>query len=172
MKNTFIEEAKIRGYKVWFNEFPTLKESKFAQIRATFSKYFNLPVKTRIERLNEVYEYSVSSLSSIIRAMEQNDLVLYYTSLIDLANHMFYKPGNIKLMMTLATYYRKFAHDLAAHLSVLPDNIAVLIVSDHGYDPQAHDHSFYGFWSINVQPPRKPKTILDFKNLILSLLER
>ena len=54
------------------------------------------------------------------------------------------------------------------------DDTAVLIVSDHGMkgtrDGITGDHSPYGFWSLNVEPPLMPKKITDFKPMIHKLL--
>lgn len=74
--------------------------------------------------------------------------------------------------MYLAMYYRKLANAISMYMKEVPSNIAVLIVSDHGYDPNLQEHSNYGFWSINIDDVTNPRTILDFKELILSLLQR
>lgn len=52
------------------------------------------------------------------------------------------------------------------------ERIAVLIVSDHGMKPVGDmgDHTDYGFWSLNIEPPFRPKSILDFRRLIEEIL--
>ncbi len=52
-------------------------------------------------------------------------------------------------------------------------SIAVLVVSDHGMKPDENgvgEHSEYGFWSLNVEPPLTPRSILDFRRLVEQLL--
>jgi hypothetical protein len=55
----------------------------------------------------------------------------------------------------------------------IPSNTALLIASDHGMtvstDGVTGDHSDHGFWSLNVEPPFYPRSILDFKSLIIDL---
>ena len=169
LKHTIVEEARRRGFKVWVKEFPGLGDIKYAEVRATFYKYLDSPLEERVRRLNEIYEYSISTLREAVNSTQDNDLVLYYTALIDEANHMLYRPGNLKTMTLLATYYKKLAKEIRLKTRNL-QNTTVLIVSDHGYDPSVHEHSNYGFWSSNRSLPFNPKSILDFKEIILGIL--
>jgi len=169
MKYTFVAEAKNRGYKVFYKDFPTLKESRYAEMRAIFSKYFTLPFNEKISKLKEVFDYGSKLLDEVVNAIEGHDLLLYYTSLIDYAQHMLYKPKNFKYIAALYSTYKKLANLIAESIPSRSD-LCILILSDHGFDPINQTHSDYGFWSMNVKPPKKPKTILDFKDIILELL--
>ena len=169
LQHTFVAEAKKRGYKVFYREFPTLQESKYAEMRANFFKFFNFPLGEKLSKLEEVFQYSYELLSETINTLEGYDLILYYTSIIDYAQHMLYKHRNLKYMTILYSIYRRLA-DLI--MKSIPDSekLCILIVSDHGFDPIKQEHSDHGFWSLNIKPPRIPKTILDFKDIILELL--
>jgi len=111
----------------------------------------------------------VKLLQEAVESAESHDLILYYTSVIDWASHKFYKLGNIKYMTVLATYYKKMEKAVSRAIKQIPESV-FLILSDHGFDPKTQKHSSHGFWSINVKPPLIPRTILDFKPLILKLL--
>jgi len=169
LQHTFVAEAERRGYKVFCKEFPTLRESRYAEMRAMFSKFFNLPLKDKLLKLEEVFQYSSELLDEMVTALESHDLLLYYTSVIDYAQHMLYRPRNLKYMAVLRSTYKKLA-SLLSSLVPKSGNLCTLIVSDHGYDPVKQEHSDHGFWSLNIKPPKIPKTILDFKDIILELL--
>ena len=169
LKYTFIAEAEKRGYRVFYTEFPGLKESKYAEMRACFSRYFTMPLDRKLSKLEEVFEYSSKLLSETISVLEGYDLLLYYTSVIDYAHHMLYRPTNLRYMVTLYSTYKKLAN-LISSLVPKSRELCTVIVSDHGFDPVKQEHSDHGFWSINLEPPKIPKTILDFKSIILELL--
>ena len=82
---------------------------------------------------------------------------------------MLYKPKNFKYIAALYSTYKKLANLIAESIPSRSD-LCILMLSDHGFDPINQTHSDYGFWSMNVKPPKKPKTILDFKDIILELL--
>jgi len=167
VEKTFIREAERRGYSVWIGEFPGLGDPYYASVRAKFSLYFNLSLEERRRRAEELYQHDKRVIGEASRALENHDLVVCYVAVIDIANHMFYRPGNLKAIALLASYYRRIAEDVERAARGAD---AVLIVSDHGYDPRAHTHSEEGFWSLNIKPPEPPHTILDFKKLILDHL--
>jgi len=169
LRHTFVAEAENRGYKVFCKEFPTFKESKYAEMRAVFSKYYTSSLKEKLSKLNEVFDYSSKVLSETVRAVEDHDLILFYTSVIDYAQHMFYNPRDLRSMAALYSVYKRLA-DLIAESIPRSKNLCTLMVSDHGFDPIKQEHSDHGFWSINLEPPKIPKTILDFKSIILELL--
>jgi len=168
---TFIAEAERLGFKVWVREFPSLNDIKVAELRAEVHTYFSKGFSERVRVVEEVYRFSVGLLDEALRAAKDCDLVLYYTPVIDYANHMFYRPGKLKCMVKLASYYRRVCR-LVERVSGKFSDSAVLVVSDHGYDPRVHEHSGYGFWSSNVVLDEKPRTILDFRDVILGLLKR
>ena len=56
-----------------------------------------------------------------------------------------------------------------------PEPVAVLIASDHGIEPAPDGtgrHTRLGHWSLSVEPPFRPRTILDFRRLALEILRR
>ncbi len=172
---TVVAEARRRGYSAWYSEFPTLQENYCARLRAVLSQYFNASLQERFRWLNEIYRFSLDSLKEVVRKAREYDLLLYYTPLIDVAHHMLYRSKSIGLMVRLASIYRRFAQDLRrelfSRLNYSGEEYAFIIVSDHGYDPVSQEHSDYGFWSANVDLPKRPSTVLDFKEIILKLLE-
>lgn len=169
IKDTLVSKAREDGYTVWIKEFPSFNENIIAKLRAKFSSIFDKGLDERIRALNGIYNYSLRMLNEAIAAMQKSDLVFYYTPLIDYANHALFRPKKAKLMLYLALYYKRVAR-LVKRVSDACKNVAILVVSDHGYDPLRHDHSNYGFWSSNTPLPSEPKTILDFFDIILSLL--
>ncbi len=169
LRDTFPEIAKREGFKVWAEEFPSYNEVKFAEWRARASEYLGLSLREKLKALDERTDYSIKLLDRAINAAQDHDLILYYTSVIDWANHKLYRPKSLTLMTFLASYYKKFEKLISKAERKLKKS-AILIVSDHGYDPRVQEHSSKGFWSLNIKPPITPKTILDFKGLILELL--
>ncbi|RLI39427.1 hypothetical protein DRO64_10530 [Candidatus Bathyarchaeota archaeon] len=170
LKDTLPEIAKNSGYKVWVREFPSYNDFKCAEWRAKASEFIGIPTKDILKELEKRYQYSIELLQNVIESIENHDLVLYYTPVIDWANHKFYKLDNLKYITILAAYYKKVERSLSDLLKRVRRS-AVLILSDHGFDPVRQEHSDHGFWSLNIKPPRIPKTILDFKNIILELLD-
>ena len=83
---------------------------------------------------------------------------------------MFYKPKNLRYMLKLYTVYRKLSNEIEKVVSKVYNDAIVLIVSDHGYNPARQDHSYFGYWSINLANIEKPRTILDFERLIRRLI--
>ena len=173
INHSLLGQARSLGFKVWVKDFPGLSAEVFGKYRVNVGTYLNSPVHERVRLLNEIFILSIKLLRECKGASKSNDLILYYTPLIDIANHMLCRPGNIKLMTILASYYKKLAREIQKELKCLNNNqIACIIVSDHGYDPFKHEHSTYGFWSINIpiKIKDKPRYITDFKNFILNLL--
>ena len=167
VERTFVREAERRGYSVWIGEFPGLGDPYYASVRAKFSLYFNLSLEERRRRAEGLYKHDKAVIEEASRALRDHDLVVCYVAIIDIANHMFYRPGSLRAMAMLASYYRRVAEDVE---DAARGAEAVLIVSDHGYDPKTHSHGDWGFWSLNVEPPERPRTVLDFKKLILDYL--
>ncbi len=171
VENTVVKKAEKRGYRVWIKEFPSYNDQKLAEIRAYFWSYFDSSLRNKIRYLDDVYNISLKLFEEALQAARENDLILYYNPVIDYANHMLYRPGKLKPMFYLATYYRRVERLVDEVGRVFRDS-AILVVSDHGYDPKIHEHSEHGFWSCNKVLENKPRTILDFHNLILDLLAR
>ena len=161
------EVLRKKGYRVWIKEFPSYNDFQRAKLRGVIS---NLAFRDDMDILMREEELTKRLFSEAINSLELYDLIIYYTDLIDLANHRFYKPESIRCMMRLASYYKKIER-LVMEIKKLQPNLAVIIVSDHGFDPVKQDHGNYGFWSMNLKPPKVPKTILDFKNIIMKLLD-
>ena len=168
-KKTIVAEAEKLGYRVWIKEFPSYNDEKVAELRAFLREYFYTDLKERLKLLEGIYLFSIELLKESMEMVNENDLVLYYSPLIDYANHMLYRPKKPKPMLYLSIFYRRMNRLIESISHKLKDT-AILIVSDHGYDPSKHDHSRYGFWSSNVNLKMKPKYITDFKSIILDLL--
>lgn len=166
---TIVEVIKNRGFQVWIKDFPSYNDSYYAKIRTILRDYFNINFNKRKKIVDEIYKFASKRLEEAINSLKNYHIIFYYTNLIDVANHMFYRPKKLKAMITLAEYYMKFANKIKELLNNLT-NYVLLIISDHGYDPISHDHSVYGFWSLNIKPPFTPIKITDFYNLILDLL--
>ncbi|RLE63016.1 MAG: hypothetical protein DRJ38_08575 [Thermoprotei archaeon] len=95
-------------------------------------------------------------------------LLMAWFDLADLLGHVFIKKNPIKLFKGY-----KELNDIASLARSKLANTAILIVSDHGMKPQPKgtgDHSRYGFWSLNVEPPFKPEKITDFYRLIIKIV--
>jgi len=171
-EKTIIEEAKKLGYRVWVKEFPSFNENKVAQFRAYMGIYFSESLQTRLEHLEKVYSFTLNLYKEAMEALKDNDLILFYSPIIDYANHMLYRPKKLKLMFHLATFYRRINKLVEKTSQRLNDDGVILVVSDHGYDPTTHEHSKYGFWSSSIVLDTKPRSITDFKYIILKLLEK
>lgn len=168
-EETLVAEAERLGYRVWIKEFPSYNDEKVAELRAFLGEYFYADFRERLKLLEEIYLFSIELLKEAVEMINENDLILYYSPLIDYANHMLYRPKKPKPMLYLSIFYRRI-NRLFESISHKLKDTAILIVSDHGYDPSKHDHSRYGFWSSNVNLKTKPKYITDFKSIILDLL--
>ena len=99
-----------------------------------------------------------------INAIPDHDLVVFYSPFPDFAHHVLFRTQEI-------VYVKKYYIQLE-NLPFLKElkNIATLIVSDHGFIHEKHTHSNHGFWSLNIDLPLKPKTILDFYKIVLRLV--
>mgnify|MGYP000064706953 CR=1 FL=1 len=96
-------------------------------------------------------------------------LLMVWFDLADLLGHVFIKKNPIKLFKGY-----KELNDIANIARSKLANTAILIVSDHGMKPQPKgtgDHSSYGFWSLNIEPPFKPEKITDFYKLVIKIAD-
>ena len=174
LKDTFVEVARKKGFRVLIKDFPGINDKFYERIRLSFLRYFDASLEVKVTKLNKLMQYAIESLNEVFENIRNYDLILYYTGIIDEAQHMLYRKGRLRMITLLASYYKKLAKNIGLlnrKYSHELKNTAILIVSDHGYDPHEHTHSKYGIWSLNISVHEKPKTILDFKDLILKLLE-
>ena len=169
ISETIVKKAERMGCRVWIKEFPPYNDIEVARLRARTAQFFDKSLNERLKMLDEVYNFSQKLFNEALDAASSHDLVLYYTPLIDYANHALYRPGKLKPMFHLAGYYRK-VEKLVSRVRGRFRDSAILVVSDHGYDPKIHEHSEHGFWSCNKSLPRPPENILDFHDIILQLL--
>jgi len=170
LEKTFVYEAQRRGLSVAYNTFPGLPGDRFARERASLFLVFDSPLEERIAKLDEIYQETEHDVDKLASAVRDHDLVLYYTPVVDLAHHMFYRPGNHRAMLILRRYYNLVARQVARLRSAAGEDSLVLIVSDHGYDPTIHEHSEHGFWSANKKIEPAPTKITDFRKIIESHL--
>jgi len=166
LEKTFVYEAKRRGLKVVYNTFPGLPGDRFARERASLFQLFDAPFEERKAKLDELYKGTEEDVERLLGELGGSDLVLYYTPVIDLAHHMFYRPGNRRAMLALRRYYNLVARQVERFQAKAGPDDLILIVSDHGYDPRIHEHSDYGFWSSNRRLPRRPERITEFRGII------
>ncbi len=163
-KKSIIAELKKRNYKVWIKAFPAYNDAIFAKGRLMT---IGLSNKIFRERLKLYEKYTRELISDLLSNINKYDVFFYYTALIDLAEHAFCKFG-LREKAYLYSYYKKM-EKIALEVS---SKYPTLIVSDHGFDFKNKIHSDYGFWSTNFVPPLVPKTIMDFKKLILDAVEK
>jgi len=170
LEKTFVYEAMRRGLRVAYNTFPGLPGDKFAGERAGLFQVFDASFQERLERLDEIFRDTEEDVERLLGELPRSDLVLYYTPVVDLAHHMFYRPGNRRAMLAVRKYYNLVARQVERFRSAAGPEALVLVVSDHGYDPRIHEHSDYGFWSSNRRLDRRPEKITDFRGVIEAAL--
>mgnify|MGYP000220988058 CR=1 FL=1 len=170
MEKTFVHFAIRRGLRVMPIEFPPINDNIYSLIRIMLYFYIGSPVHERQIFLNHAWKLTKITLDLLLKKLEEYDLILWYTPYIDIASHMFYKPKNLRYMLKLYTVYRKLGNEIEKVVSKVYNDAIVLIVSDHGYNPARQDHSYFGYWSINLANIEKPRTILDFERLIRRLI--
>lgn len=163
---TFLEEAKRMGYKTWSKEIPAYNDEKIAAYRMNISQLYYKPIKERLKGIKHVFKSVRELWEESLYALTHYDLVMFYSPLPDFAHHMF-PTKRLRHRLILHKMYKM----LENMVKTAPNNIAKIIVSDHGFDDRNFTHSDYGFWSSNVSLPEEPKTIIDFKKIILRLLE-
>ncbi|WP_228546788.1 alkaline phosphatase family protein [Hyperthermus butylicus] len=172
VEHTFVAKAEKMGYRVWFKEFPSLRDPTFAQHRVGLTKLFDADYGERIRFLYDMLDRAEKDFHEAARMLDEYDLVLYYTSVIDEAHHLIYRPDSLKLMTVLRSIYGRVEKMIAELAGKKGGRVAILVVSDHGYDSRLHEHSPYGYWSLNVEPPRRPEKVTDFHDIVLELLEK
>ena len=172
LARTFIAECKKRGLRVLYKNIPSMPNDKYSRYRAYLFEYFNSEFNKRIEILNELYSETQKDLYYILNNINKYDLIIYYTPLIDEAHHMLYRPGKLSLMVRLRQYYGLVEKQVSLIKENLDRNDLLLIVSDHGYDPNIHEHSNYGFWSSNLPLDPEPRRITDFRWIVERFLCR
>ena len=170
LRKTFVNDAMNKGLRVQLIEFPPINDDTYSLIRNMLYFYVNAPPNERQFFLDYVWQATETTLDTLLKSLDDYDLILCYTPYIDVASHMFYKPKNLRRMLKLYSAYKKLGRKIEEVISKVHGGTVVLIVSDHGYSPARQDHSYFGYWSINAQIYKKPRTILDFKHLIRRLI--
>ena len=169
-KKTFVYHAIQRGLKVLIVQFPPINDTFYALLRNLL--YFGLDTSFYQKKLfvDSLWKVTNRSLNFVLKNLDKYDIILWYTSYIDITSHLFYRLGDYKSLLQLFVAYRKLNSKIGKVLSILNEDTAVLLISDHGYDPKRHDHSFFGFWSSNFPIPRNPRVIYDFAPIIKKLI--
>ncbi len=165
-RDTFLQIAESKGYRVWAKEIPSYNDDLIARYRMSIGLVYNRPLEEKLEALGRVFSDVERLWREALLALPDHDLVMFYSPLPDFAHHMF-PTKKMKHRLRMYDVYKR----LNEMVSSAPDDAAKLIVSDHGFDSGKFTHSDYGFWSSNVPLPREPKTVLDFKSIVLDLLE-
>jgi len=170
---SFIEVLISKGYRVYAHEVPGYNEERNEYYRTALGKIIDQPFDVRRSIVEEALEETRERFEKGLKYVNEGyDLVFVYSPLPDLAFHTVTKP-TLKMKLWLREVHYKLYLTAKYLLDAAYSNgYAVLIVSDHGFDIEKYDHSDYGFWSLNIEPPSwwKIRSILDFKNNILRLV--
>lgn len=119
-----------------------------------------------MRRVKDSWKIVVERWRRAIEALPDHDLILFYSPFPDFAHHVLHRGDEL--------VYVKNYYTIQQNLPFLGElkNVAVLIVSDHGFIQEEYTHSDHGFWSSSVDLTSKPKTILDFHDIILNLVRQ
>jgi len=170
---SFVEELRRGGYMVATVEVPGFDEVRNEFFRSMVWEYVRKPFKERMELVEHSLRETRERIERASRFVASGyDMVFVYSMLPDLAMHMATKP-TLTARLWLRNLHRrlyKVIEDLLRFAN--SRDYYILIVSDHGFDIEDYDHSPYGFWSMNVEPPSwwRIETILDFKENIIRLV--
>ncbi len=170
LRRTFIYEAINKGLRVLLIEFPPINDNIYSLIRNTLYFYIGAHPNERQVFLDYVWRITESTLDILLKNLDNYDIILWYTPIIDIASHMFYRPKNLAYMIRLYTIYKKLGKRIERIISKIYDEAIIMIVSDHGYNSAKQDHSHFGYWSINAKITRKPRTVLDFSPSIKNFI--
>jgi len=169
---TFLEKLKSMGYSVHAIEVPGYNETINEKYRNMVPRYISSPFIVKLKTLMDILEELKDRVKEGLEAVERGfDIVFVYLPMPDVAHHFFSK-GDAKSMRGLRRVYTRLEQLIEPLIRrAYGENYVVLIVSDHGFDFQTHDHSEYGFWSLNIDD-FEFHTITDFCPKILELFER
>ena len=171
--SSFIEILASKGYRVYAHEVPGYNEEHNEYYRTSLAKAVEQPFNERKKLVEEALEDTRRRVEKGLKyVIDGYDLVFVYSPLPDIAFHVVLKP-TLRMKLWLREVHYKLYNTVKPLLDVAYSNgYAVLIVSDHGFDVENYNHSDYGFWSLNINPPRwwKIRSVLDFKNNILRLV--
>lgn len=173
LKRTFIEELRAAGYRVVAFDVPGYNESRNAVFRASIPELLSKPFDERKKIAELALLDTRARVLKAVKAVEMGyDVVFVYSPLPDIAFHIVTKPS-LKAKLWLRTLHYRLYKSTEKLLALAErKGYAILVVSDHGFDLENYYHSDYGFWSLNINPPRwwEIKSVLDFKNNILKLV--
>jgi len=171
LKETFLEIAKSRGFKVFALEVPGYNEDNNGVFRLkmhelVMTKKFN----DKLVFIEHVKRDANYRLETVQNALDSYDIVMCYLPLPDLAHHLFFK--GIKSRIRMYRIYKWLEANVSKYLldSAYDLGFNVLILSDHGFDMKNYTHSCYAFWSSNVKLPKEIRNYRDIKDCVLSLL--
>jgi len=145
-----------------------------------FIPSYNEPVELRdkflharkgefLKKLWDVHRYRKEVFFRYLRGSEWKLLMCWF-DLVDMASHAYINPRHKLVLMRVYLEANKLAREVR---EIVGRDTAVLVASDHGFEKKpdgSFDHSNYGFWSLNVEPPFRPRKITDFYNLILEVV--
>jgi len=172
-RESFIEALTSKGYRVYAHEVPGYNEERNEYYRTALGKIISQPFDARKRIVEEALEETRERFEEgLKRVNEGYDMVFVYSPLLDLAFHIVIKP-TLKMKLWLrGVHYKLYLAAKPLLDAAYSNGYAVLIVSDHGFDVEKYNHSDYGFWSLNINPPEwwEIKSILDFKDNVLRLV--
>jgi len=171
LKETFLEEAKEKGYSVYAVEVPGYNERTNEKWRVEHKNYIFRPLQDRINFAEAVFKEVQKRVNLGLRAIGRYDLVFIYLPIPDLLCHIFHPARGIKTKIRLYSYHKRLEKIIIPLLNLAyQNNYLTLIISDHGIKIDVNDHSEYGFWSLNIVTKWSPHKITDFKKKILEWL--
>ncbi len=174
LSKTFLDELRREGYKVVGIEIPGYNEKKNIEYRFDLPNYLSKPLKERNIFIEQILkDISLRIQTAINYVKEEYNLVFVYSPLPDEAFHLVDKINIQTLLWLRRIHYKLYKTIKPLIEQAIENEYVILILSDHGFDLKKHDHSDYGFWSLNIYPPEwwSIKTILDFKENIIKLLK-
>lgn len=149
LRQTFLKQIEIMGYKVFALEIPGYNEKTNGIFRLEMPK---LTISGKLEAkrdfIRKVMEDAEVRIEKTEKALRTYDLVMTYIPLPDLAHHLFFKQ-TLTVRLEMLNVYKW----LEKKASILKDaydlNFKAIVLSDHGFDMKNYDHTNFGFWSAN-----------------------
>jgi len=163
-RTTFLEILRRRGLRCHAIEVPGYNEERNEFFRGALDRR-DIDGRRLVELALRESERRVKLAMRLLD--EDVDVLMLYLFVPDIIHHL--DRGSIHDTLRLHRAYwlcDRWTAQLKEHMG---DGVC-LIVSDHGFSRKTGYHTEYGFWSLNIDPPFKPRTVLDFHKLVLKLV--
>jgi hypothetical protein len=171
-KLTIFNKLVELGYKINPVSVPSYNESLQRNQRGMVMNLINKNYNVRRESINDLFNNIQKEWMKTVTLIPDYYLTFFYVPLPDYAHHLCHKKNEYNMIIDI---YTKL--DQLPLLSELK-NLGIIILSDHGYSHKFNAdgkdlsgiHNKKGFWSINRDIKKVPKTTLDFYTLILNMI--